>query len=221
MIINELTERLECVERSNLFLTQRLSTIEYHLQYLGYYGMYPMNHPMLMSDVLRTPSGATSGTTSSQAMPSAVLSNNENVPPASILQDENVPPASILQDVNEANKVPPPIDRDALIRPEEVLVRYPHFVVKSKFTKLAVKLAKEAFFGKLHMSYCTYKGARELPGLPDAEVERFKSFLRETSMPRMVTSPAEFEALYNHCVNSVGQACKTLRMQRLARQKLQ
>ena len=100
-------------------------------------------------------------------------------------------------------------------------MRYPHFVVKSKFTKLAVKLAKEAFFGKLHMSYCTYKGARELPGLPDAEVERFKSFLCETSMPRMVTSPAEFEALYNHCVNSVGQACKTLRMQRLAGQKLQ
>jgi len=138
-IINELTERLKCVERSNLFLTQRLSTIEYHLQYLGYYGMYPMNHPVLMIDVLRTPSGATLGTTLSQAMPPAVLSNNENVPPA-----------SILQGVNEANKLPLPIDRDALIRPEEVLVRYLHFVAKLKFTKLAVKLAKEAFFRKLH-----------------------------------------------------------------------
>ena len=73
---------------------------------------------------------------------------------------------------------------------------------------LAVHLAKEAFFGKEYMSYCTYKGVGKYPALADKEVLRLKSFLRQLSIPWIVTSSIEFEAVYKTCVESIGQACK-------------
>lgn len=114
----------------------------------------------------------------------------------------------------------PPINRQELITPQEVLEKYPKLAKKSKITTLAVRLAKEAYFGKEHMSYCTYKGVGSYPALPDSEVKQLKTFLRTLCIPQIVTSGVEFEEMYKDCVEAVGQACKELRKQRLAKENL-
>ena len=70
------------------------------------------------------------------------------------------------------------------------------------------------------MSYCTYKGVGSLPALPDTEVNKLKAFLRTLCIPQIVTSNVEFEGIYRACVEAVGQACKELRKQRLAKENL-
>ena len=114
----------------------------------------------------------------------------------------------------------PPINQQELITPQDVLEKYPKLAKKSKITTLAVRLAKEAFFGREHMSYCTYKGVGSLPALPDTEVNKLKAFLHTLCIPQIVTSNVEFEGIYRACVEAVGQACKELRKQRLAKENL-
>jgi len=54
-----------------------------------------------------------------------------------------------------------------------------HLNVKftSKISTLAVKLAKEAYFGKALMRNCTVRGTREQPGLPAEKLTELKQFL--------------------------------------------
>ena len=49
----------------------------------------------------------------------------------------------------------PAINRSALIKPEEVVEKYPKLLTPSKIPTLAVRLSKEAYFGKQIMGLCT------------------------------------------------------------------
>ena len=68
------------------------------------------------------------------------------------------------------------------------------------------------------MSYCTYRGVGSFPALAGREVKELKAFLRTLCIPQIVTSSVEFEEMYKECVEAVGQACKDLRRQRLAKE---
>ena len=82
-----------------------------------------------------------------------------------------------------------------------------HFKVTSKIPTLAVKLAKEAFFGRTLMRSCTVRGTREHPGLPAEKLAELKQFL-VSLFPKMPQH--EFEGTWKQCIDSVGQACKSL-----------
>ena len=198
----EITDRVKLIEKKYLLLAQRVSVVERNQHYLSYYGMYPMMNPVLNPETAVT----------------APLTTN---PPAVPNKENEAPTTSVSASSTIKKKESPPIDYKTLITPEEVIEKYPKFINKSKISMLAVRLAKEAFFGKEYMSYCTYKGVGKHPALADKEVQRLKSFLRQLSIPRIVTSSIEFEAVYKTCVESIGQACKSLRKQRLAGLKLE
>lgn len=53
-----------------------------------------------------------------------------------------------------------------LISPLVVLAKYNRMKTLSKISTLAVKLAKESFFGKVVMKQCTVKGTQEHSCLP-------------------------------------------------------
>ena len=76
---------------------------------------------------------------------------------------------------------------------------------------LAVKLAKESYFGKQLMKDCTVRGTREQPGLPAEKLAELKQFL-QSLFPKMPQH--EFEATWKQCTDSIGQACKALRNKR-------
>ena len=52
------------------------------------------------------------------------------------------------------------------------------------------------------------------------EVKKMKDFLHKLCVPRVVTTSVDFEKIYKSCMESVGQACKSLRKQRLAGESL-
>ena len=115
------------------------------------------------------------------------------------------------------NKVsPPPIDRTKLTTPEDVVEKNSNLLNKCKISTIAVRLAKEAYFGKEYMSYCTFRGIGRFPGLPEGDIKRMKAFLKSICIPRIVGSTVDFEAIYKSCAESIGQSCKTLRKQQLA-----
>ena len=109
----------------------------------------------------------------------------------------------------------PPIDRDALISPQSVLLKYPQLVSASKISTLVVRLCKEAFFGKKVMSFCTFSGSGSLHALPETQLMELKAFLYKVFVPAFA-SKIEFEGLYKKCTEQVGQACKSLCTQRLS-----
>jgi len=73
----------------------------------------------------------------------------------------------------------------------------------SRILKLAVKLAKESYFGKRLMRECTGKGTREQLALPADKLELLKEFLRSffSKMP-------SHEFLWRQCIDSIGPVCK-------------
>ena len=102
------------------------------------------------------------------------------------------------------------INKSKLVEPEQVLKSHPKLMCVSKLPTLAVKLAKESFFGAEVMSKCTVAGNRDLPGLPTKELDSLKHTLF-TLFPQYWQSPQEFEPLWKSCTEAVGQACKRLR----------
>ena len=95
-----------------------------------------------------------------------------------------------------------------------VLSKYPKLRCESKVATLAVKLAREAFFGDDVLSRCTVSGERAYPGLPVDKVNELKSAIFQ-QFPQYWTTKHEFEPLWKTCVESVGQACKRLRSKRV------
>ena len=75
---------------------------------------------------------------------------------------------------------------------------------------LALKLARESFFGKDVMVRCTVVGDRELPALPQHELDLLKGQIL-TLFPAYWNSPYEFEPVWSKCTASIGQGCKRLR----------
>ena len=102
------------------------------------------------------------------------------------------------------------IDKSSFMPPEDVIRRYPKLKGESKAGKLAVKLAKEAFFGNKILVQCTVSGCRDLPALPLAELNELKQRML-MQFPKFWNSPQEFEHVWTSCCESIGQAAKALR----------
>ena len=114
----------------------------------------------------------------------------------------------------------PQIDKGSLITPQAVVDKYPNLLKESKIPKLSIRLAKEAYFGKEVMSFCTFKGVGSNHALPDAEVKDLKEFLKRLTLPGIVSTRQDFEIVWKNCIESIGQSCKTLRKLRLANMEL-
>ena len=102
------------------------------------------------------------------------------------------------------------IDRTKLVPAKVVIDRNPKLLCESKASTLALKLARESFFGEAVMLKCTVAGDRELPGLPEHEVQLLKNQIL-TLFPGYWNSPVEFEPLWTKCTESIVQGCKRLR----------
>ena len=125
--------------------------------------------------------------------------------------------ATLISTVSmKENTALPPIDHSTLISPQAVVDKYPKMLKESKIPSLAIRLAKEAFFGKEVMSFCTFRGVGSYHALPDTEVKKLKEFLRNLTCPGIISSRPDFEILWKKCVESIGQCCKNLRKCRLA-----
>lgn len=118
----------------------------------------------------------------------------------------------ITSTAKETICTPPPIPYNELVSPQKTVDKYPNLLKKSKLTTLAIKLAKESYFGKSVMCSCTVRGVGELPGLPKSQLESLKNFLQKLSLPRHVATRIEFEQVWKGCIESIGQACKTMRL---------
>lgn len=120
--------------------------------------------------------------------------------------------ASANTDTTTAKENDPPIPIVPLIEPEMVVEKYPKLVKRSKITTLAVRLAKESYFGKRMMYRCTVRGIGEFEALPQEKLMQLKAFVKALAVPRCVSSKVEFENLWKDCTYSIGQACKTIRL---------
>jgi len=68
----------------------------------------------------------------------------------------------------------PDIDHDSLTSPEHVIEKYPKLLKASKIPTLAVKMAKEAYFGTEVMKHCTIKGSSGWHALPKNQLASMK-----------------------------------------------
>ena len=102
------------------------------------------------------------------------------------------------------------IDKTQLKRIPDVLQKHKELRTECKITILAVKLAREAFFGDGILKRCTPRGWNELPTLPQAELNQLKATLFH-QFPRFWTCPEEFEHKWTAAQESIAQACKRLR----------
>ena len=105
----------------------------------------------------------------------------------------------------------PAINRSILLEPEDVVEKYPKLMTISKIPTLAVRLSKEAYFGKEIMALCTVRGTGTYHALPENDLSKLKLFLFHQSHPRLTGTRVEFEHTWKACVESIGQACKALR----------
>lgn len=112
---------------------------------------------------------------------------------------------------NKENDPLPPINKKKLVDPKVVLDQNEKLQKLSKIPTLAIKLAREAFFGKEIMARCTVRGTGTYHALPQDTLEEMRQFIFRLSFPRHLTSRIEFEDVWRKCVESVGQACKALR----------
>ena len=93
---------------------------------------------------------------------------------------------------------------------EAVIAKYSRLRVESKIGILAVKLAKEAFFGEEVLAKCTVSGYRDLPALPLDEVNNLKQTIFQ-QFRNYWSTPDEFECVWERAAESIGQCAKGLR----------
>ena len=104
---------------------------------------------------------------------------------------------------------PPTLKSNFLsLHPDEVVEKYATLKTPGAMSTLAVKLARESFFGEEVMKRCTPQGKTEHDSLPDKELFQLKLYLKQL-FPAL--SKADFEGYWKACSNAVGQACKRLR----------
>jgi hypothetical protein len=106
--------------------------------------------------------------------------------------------------------VPNVTSGDDLRSIEEVLSKYPHLHSEKNSSRLAVKLAREAVFGKSFMAKSTPLGNREYLALPSEGLYWIKSTIQNV-LPYGRSNLIEFEKTWKICQNAIGQACKHLR----------
>ena len=102
------------------------------------------------------------------------------------------------------------IDKTHLVSPSQTLQRFSKFQTESKASVLAVKLARESFFGEGAMSRCTVMGCGKFPALPARELADLKQTMFSL-FPKYWANPVLFEGLWKDCSESIGQACKRIR----------
>lgn len=98
-----------------------------------------------------------------------------------------------------------------------MLAKYANLRGVSKAGTLAVKLAKEAYFGKALMKQSTVHGNRNLPALPHSKLMELKSVMKSV----LRYSDCEFEHVWKLCEDAIGHACRTLRNPRKSLKVLQ
>ena len=106
------------------------------------------------------------------------------------------------------NNALPDIDYSTLSSPDSVVEKYPSLLKPSRIPTLALKLAKEAYFGPEVMKHCTVKGNSGFYALPEEELASLKKYILKLALPRYVSNRYEFEQLWKECTNSIGQGCK-------------
>ena len=88
---------------------------------------------------------------------------------------------------------------------------YPSLHKENVVGKLAVKLAKESFFGTEVLRRCTFMGCRDYPVLPIKKFNELKQAIFSL-FPNYWNHQVEFETkIWSVCANSIGQLCKRLR----------
>ena len=92
--------------------------------------------------------------------------------------------------------------------PSVVVEKYKKLKARFKITTLAVKLARESFFGNDLLRQCTVMGTREFSALPQDKLLEMKQFV-EGIVP--TASPPVFEDIWQKCVTQMNQACNGLR----------
>ena len=102
------------------------------------------------------------------------------------------------------------IDRTKLVAAAQTLLRYPKLGVESKASVLAVKLARESFFGESAMAQCTVMGCGKYPALPPKELNSLKQVMFG-QFPKYWPNPILFESVWKDCMEAIGQACKRIR----------
>ena len=111
------------------------------------------------------------------------------------------------------------IDRTNLVPAIQTLQRYPKLRVESKASFLAVKLARESFFGKNLMSQCTVMGCGKYPALPGNEINLLKQTMF-SQFPKYWLNPVLFESIWKDCTEAIGQACKRVRAEHESKTQL-
>ena len=102
------------------------------------------------------------------------------------------------------------INKSTLQPVESVMEKYRKLKTVGSAGTLAVKLAKESFFGEEVLVRCTVYGAREQPGLPIEELNQLKQTIFN-QFPQFWRSPMQFETVWNSCIVSINQCSKNLR----------
>jgi hypothetical protein len=98
----------------------------------------------------------------------------------------------------------------SLTDPELVIQYYPKLLNIEKISRLAVKLAREAYFGSELMRASTVYGCRNIPGLPKHKVDDLKKFLC-LIFPDLRQNPTILEDKWKQCVHAINHACASLR----------
>ena len=147
--------------------------------------------------------------------PTALYSPSSVVPQSSPgLYPSQGPPQCVQIKPNQTGKIQyfpsACINTALLFKPDTTLRKYPSLRVKSKAGALAVKLAREAFFGEDVLAQCTVSGLRQLPALPLAELNQLKQTMF-AQFPEFWSNPIEFESVWAACSDAVNQACKHAR----------
>ncbi len=106
--------------------------------------------------------------------------------------------------------------KDTLIPVNATLNKYQKLKKESTASKMAVKLAKESYFGEEVLRQCTVMGCRQYPGLPIKELNELKQTMFGL-FPIYWTNNIGFDTdIWSQCVTAIGQLCKRLRSDALA-----
>lgn len=96
------------------------------------------------------------------------------------------------------------------LHPDVVVEKYAALKSPALMSRMAVKLARESFFGEELMQCCTPQGnsSAGLQELPKSVLYDLKLYLARL-FPSL--SKADFEGYWKNCITSIGQACKGIR----------
>lgn len=102
------------------------------------------------------------------------------------------------------------IDRSALISIEDDKWSYRCILTDSKMSTVAVKLAREVFFGDSVLERCSPRGGGKAPSLPHRVLNTLKMTLFEL-FPSYWSIPESFEQKWVLAQDAIAQHCKRLR----------